>query len=292
MKFNKKIYICSWLALLFSFCLFMAGCGDKVQEDQIIAKIGDSTITVEDFETRIDNLPDSYKVLIKKRKDEFMDNIVNDTLLYRAAVRAGLDKNEDVQRTIEAAKTKIVIARYLKDEVDDAVELTDEDIQKEYDDNKNSYMTHEFMRVSHILVPSRQKAEEILGELKQGVPFADMARAKSVDPTAQSGGDIGYFPKGQLMPEFERACESLEPGQISGIVKTRLGYHIILLTDRKPPVVKPLKDVRSTIENTLRKKRRNERFNDLLKKLRKETVVEINKKALEGVGESSKQEEE
>ena len=83
------------------------------------------------------------------------------------------------------------------------------------------------IHAAHILVKDRATAEKVLAELKAGAKFEDLARKYSIDPSKANGGDLGYFQRGDLLPEFENAVLKLKPGQVSGIVHTKLGYHII-----------------------------------------------------------------
>ncbi|MFC1548418.1 peptidylprolyl isomerase [Candidatus Omnitrophota bacterium] len=270
-------------ATLFLFLiLYLTACGKAPEKNAVVATIGTSEITLSDFNERIANLPPRYGEIVKKRKKEFLDEIVNDTLLYQEAVRVGLNNDKDVQKVIEQARRKIMIARLLKDKVDDRIIINEEDIVTFYNDNSDKYMTPEIMRVSHILVQNQEDADSVLEELVNGKSFESLAKAKSVDPTAQRGGDIGYFPKGQLMPRFEEACSQLEIGEISGVVKTKLGYHIIKLTDRRAPELRPLEKVREDIESRLRMVNRQKLFNDLLQHLRKTTKIEIDEEIMAG----------
>lgn len=277
-NFKKQSYL--FIAVLVGLCVSVSGCGKSKASDQIVASIGNVRLTVGDFVERIANLPAKYRDFVMKRKSEFLDEIVNDTLLYQEAVRKGLDKDKEVQKVMEEARKKILIARLLKDEVDKGIEVSEADIQQYYTDHEDKYMTPEVMRVSHILVPTREEAERLSAELAKGAAFEDLARARSMDPTAQRGGDIGYFPKGQLMPEFEAACQALEVGQVSGVVKTQLGYHLIKLTDRREPQLRPLDQVRENIRAELRTVKRQQIFNELVERLRQKTPVKVNEEAL------------
>lgn len=263
-----------------SFANLFSGCGRSAEKELVLASVGNTEITVSDFNERIANLPVQYRDVVRKRRSEYLQELINDTLLYQEAIRRGMHKEKDVRGVIEEATRKILAARLLKDEVNDNIVITEEDITEFYDNNKEKYMTPEIMRVSHILVPSREEAEAILEELSDGKSFEDMARAKSVDPTAQRGGDIGYFPKGQLMPEFDRACSGLQVNEISGAVRTKLGYHLIKLTDRRAPELRPVGSVSEDIEARLRTVKRQKLFNELLEKLREKSDIEINGEAL------------
>ena len=261
----------------------LPGCGRvPVEEEEVLVTIGDTRITVSDFEERVANLPEMYREIAQRRKDLYIREIINDTLLYQEAVRKGLDRDEEVQRVIEEAARKILIAKLLETEVDSVLEITDEEVEAYYEENRHRYMTPEVMRASHILLNSLEDANRVVADLARGADFEDIARTRSLDPTAQQGGDIGYFPKGQLMPEFERACSRLEVGEISGVTRTSLGYHVIKLTDRKPPMERPVEVVREEINFRIRDSRRRDLFNDLLERLKSETRIEINEEALPG----------
>jgi len=159
-------------------------------------------------------------------------------------------------------------------------EAKEEDVVNFYYANQSGHMTPEFMRVSHILMTSREDADDILEKLSSGADFEQLAKAKSVDPTARNGGDIGYFAKGQLMPKFENACSALNIGEISGVVRTKLGYHVIKLTDRKKPELKPIEEVSDSIKAKLHSLKREKLFDDMIDRLKADTVIEINEKFL------------
>ncbi|MFH1799026.1 MAG: peptidylprolyl isomerase [Candidatus Omnitrophota bacterium] len=269
------------LLLITAVCLAaffaVSGCGEARGKNRVLISIGEIKVTAADFDERISNLPDRYKEIIKKNKNEYVQELINDTLLYREALRKKVHEDKDVRKVIKEAQKKILIARLLKDEVDDAITVTDKDIESFYNDNKEQYMTSEMMRASHILVSSKEEAKVILAGLASGADFGDLARVKSIDPTAQRGGDIGYFPKGQLMPEFEDACGRLNVGGITDVVKTKLGWHVIKLTDRKFPQTKSLEQVADDIRVKLRAIKRQKAFNKLLDDLRKNTKIVISK---------------
>ncbi|MDD4956706.1 MAG: peptidylprolyl isomerase [Candidatus Omnitrophica bacterium] len=260
--------------------LLVFGCGQSDPGEKIIASVGRDKITLNDFNERISNLPRRYMDVVEKRKGEYLDEVVNDTLLYQEAIRRNIHKDREVQGVIQEATKKILIAKLIKEDIEDKVDVSEDDIMVFYEDNREKYKTPEILRVSHILVPTREEADSILAELRSGEDFEAIARARSIDPTAQKGGDIGYFPKGQLMPEFEKGCEGLQPGEISEVTKTRLGYHIIKLTDRKEPEYREVDDVRQDIVMRLRKAKMQQMFNDLIAGLRENTNVQIDKSVL------------
>ncbi len=263
-------------SVLMFFIMTVTGCGDFSKKNPVLATVGSYKITLADFNERISNLPARYREIVNKRTGEYLGELIHDTLLYQEALRKGKQQDKDVQKVIEEAKKKILIAKLLKDDIEDSIKISDEDIREFYRENASKYKTPELMRVSHILTPAKEDAVKVLEALEMGADFDGIARARSVDPTAQRGGDIGYFPKGQLMPEFEDACASLEIGEVSGVVKTKLGYHIIKLTDRIAPKDRPIEQVYELIKNEIYTSKKRKIFNELLEKLKKETKIEIN----------------
>jgi peptidyl-prolyl cis-trans isomerase D len=139
--------------------------------------------------------------------------------------------------------------------------VTGAQIERAYNENIQQYSTPEQVRASHILLKTegkdpdavKKQAEEILAKVKGGADFAELAKQRSEDEaSAKKGGDLDYFPKGQMVPEFDKAAFSMAPGQLSDLVKTQYGYHIIKLVDKKEATTKPLTDVRSQIEDQLK----------------------------------------
>lgn len=147
------------------------------------------------------------------------------------------------------------------------VNINEEDIEKYYSENKSNFETPEQVRASHILItpdtkdpntdPNQAKAiakaktEDILKQIKDGADFAELARANSACPSSRRGGDLGFFGKGQMVPAFEKTAFSLETGEVSDIVETQFGYHIIKLTDHKDPNVIPFEQAKDDIEEML-----------------------------------------
>ncbi len=138
--------------------------------------------------------------------------------------------------------------------------VTPADLTKAYNDNIQQYTSPEQVRASHILLKTegkdeaavKAKAEEILKEAKAGADFAELAKKNSEDDSnAQNGGDLDYFGRGRMVPEFDTAAFTMEPGQISDLVKTQFGFHIIKLTDKKAGAVRPLEEVKQQLTDQI-----------------------------------------
>ena len=201
------------------------------------------------------------------------------------AVNKKVDKKEDVKRLVNEARRKIMIVQLLRDEVNDQADVNDEEIQNYYNENKEKFTTPEVLRASHVLLKTEEEAKDILVGLSNGRNFEDLARARSIDPTSKIAGDIGYFTRNQLVPEVEEACFSMQPGEISGIVKSKFGYHIIKLTERKEPELKSFEEVKDVIKQSLGRHKNKVRFNELVETLREKSEIVINNDLLESISE-------
>jgi peptidyl-prolyl cis-trans isomerase D len=153
------------------------------------------------------------------------------------------------------------------------------DIERAYNANIEQYSTPEQIRVSHILLKTEGKddaavkarVEELLKQARAGADFADLAKKNSEDEgSAKNGGDLDYFRRGRMVPEFEQVAFSLEPGQISDPVKTSFGYHIIKVVDKKPGTTRPLAEVRQQISDQLNTERAQAQAADTAQRLSSE----------------------
>lgn len=272
--------------------LMLSGCAGPSDKD-VLARIDrKNTITLAGFNERISKLPKRYQDVINKNKKEFLDEVIIDTLLYNEAVRKKLDRDDDVKKVIREAEKKILIARLLNEEVEEKIIVNEKDISAYYNANKEKFATPEALRASHILVKTEEEAGDVLVELSNNRNFEDLARGRSVDPTSKIGGDIGYFTRHQLVPEIEEICFNMQVGEISGIVKTKFGYHIIKLTERKPPRVKELAEVRDGIEQTLKRLKKKVLFNEFVTALKEKAQITINNNLLETISREPEQKPE
>jgi len=270
-----RILIISLITGVFSTAL--CGCGAK--KSDVIARVNGEVITSEELSSRISKLPEKYREVIAANKKSFLDELITDKLLYKESLRRGLDKDKEVQEVIDEARKKILIARLLRDEVESKVSVSDQEVRDYYDKNQDEFKTPEILRASHIMVKTEKEANDIVKELSQGASFSDLARSRSIDPSAAKGGDVGYFVKGQLDPDFEAACLQMREGELKYVVKTRFGYHIIKLTERKRPTIEKFKDVEQRVRHDMLLDKRKKTFNQLVDELKKKTDIVIDDKA-------------
>jgi len=158
-------------------------------------------------------------------------------------------------------KRKVKYALVDMQAIRNTITVSPDDIKRSYEDNGQQYSTPEQVRASHILLKTdgkedaavKKQAEELLARAKAGADFAKLATQYSEDTASKvKGGDLDFFPKGQMVPEFDKVAFSLKPGEISDVVRSQFGYHIIKVTDKKPAAKKTLEEVRPQIEDQLK----------------------------------------
>ncbi|MDD3874921.1 MAG: peptidylprolyl isomerase, partial [Methanosarcina sp.] len=150
--------------------------------------------------------------------------------------------------------------------------ITDEEVKAYFDENQDQFKIDE-VTAKHILVEEEELAEEILVKLKDGADFGEMAAQYGTDSTAQNGGDLGTFGRNSMDPDFEKAAFALNPGELSDVVKTQFGYHIIYLTDKKQGM-ETFENVKDTILAKLENEVLSQAYTDKIKDLREEVGVE------------------
>jgi peptidyl-prolyl cis-trans isomerase D len=218
-------------------------------------------MTVSDAEVEREFTQQNEKVklqVVALTADRFRDEVtVTDADVESYFGMHAEDYRVDEQRTVKM----LLLDR---DQAQAAVTLAPADVQRFYNNNISQYQTPEEIRASHILLNTagkdeaevRAQAEDLLQQLEAGADFAMLATEFSEDAgTAVNGGDLDYFGRGRMVPEFETAAFALEPGQTSGVVQSQFGFHIIRVVDKKPAVTQPFEDVRPQIEDLLKRQR-------------------------------------
>lgn len=259
-------------------------CRKREDKPQVLVRIENRTITLEDFHREIESLPEFFKPLLvePKAKREFLEKLIDREIMLLEAEKAGIEKREDVTRKIEECRRGVILEAFMSQILAGKDEVTDEEAKKYYEEHKDEFQLGERIKVRHIVVKTLEEAQEIKKRLERGEDFAELARKYSISPAAKWGGDLGYIQRGQVGKEFEKAAFSLKkPGDISDIVKTTFGYHIIKLEDRKPPQQLSFEEVKDKIKNRLKEEKRNKILEEYLEKARKSYKIEVNEKLLE-----------
>jgi len=221
----------------------------------------------------------------RRRNDKVKLAVVGFTAdTFRGQVSAS---DPDIASYFDAHKTDFKIPekrkiRYLLIDVEAMrakVAVPPADIERAYNNNSEQYTTPEQVRASHILLKTegkddaavKAKAEDLLKQAKAGSDFAELAKKHSEDEgSAKNGGDLDYFQRGKMVAEFDQAAFAMQPGQVSDLVKTQYGYHIIKLVDRKPATTRTLAEVREQLNDQLAYERAQAQAADLAQKLERD----------------------
>lgn len=193
-----------------------------------------------------------------------------------------------VEQLREDAKSDMRVAKMLEGEVNTSGAVQPQDVSTFYEQNPDKFKQGERVRASHILIrtpenadaktkqEARDKAADVLAQLKGGKDFGELAKHYSQDPgSAANGGDLGYFAQGQMVPPFEQAAFALAPGAVSGVVETPFGFHIIRVADKQAARTVPLEEVKPQIEQFLQNQQRQQKTDAFIDSLKARGKVEI-----------------
>ena len=249
----------------------------------VIATYGDHRFTTEDFTREVERLPPRSRAQLTtpERKRQFVDNYILNELLSEQGREKGYDKDPDIVRQVDDLRARLVVQRVMRD-YQEAPVLTEEDIKAYYEQNQRLFSGAQ-IHAAHILVKDETLAKQLKAQLDADPSkFEELAKANSVDTaTAARGGDLGFFGQGRMVAEFERTAYQLQnPGDISQIVQTPFGYHIIKLIEHKDGPNKPFEEVKERIRVALTNQRRQELVAKRFDKVKADAKISIDEAAL------------
>jgi peptidyl-prolyl cis-trans isomerase C len=237
---------------------------------RVVAKVNQVELTYEDFTQRVELLAQERGPIASDRYGEVLRAMVREEILYQAAVAQQLEANEAVKKRLEIARRQVLVEELLRQKVGPASQVTEDEVKKAYEENR-PMLTTETVKVSHIMVRTEEEAEAIEAELKAGKSFEELAKAKSQDQgSAEKGGALGTLSRGQTEPEFEAAAFALKDDEVSEVVKTQYGYHVIKGGPHET-TVQPYDEVKDRLREMLTKQKQR----DVLMK----TMAEYEKRA-------------
>jgi peptidyl-prolyl cis-trans isomerase C len=220
---------------------------------------------------------------VQAELDKLTKSLGSDAALNTELANRGMER-ADLRKELE--KT-ILVNRYIQEGIDKKVTVTPEEVTDYYAKHPDEFKHPDLVRSSHILIPvaqgappaqdaeARQRAESVLLRVRKGEDFAKLARENSGDSSASSGGDIGFTEKGQLDPAYDGAAWSLAVGQVSGLIRSSFGYHIIKVTEKKKAGVATLEESRAQLTNFLKEQKRTAELDRLVKELRDKAKISV-----------------
>lgn len=217
----------------------------SAQSDPVVAKVNGTDVKQSDLNAAEEELAGQLPPMAPEAKRDYLVTYVADMMLVaKAAEDRKLAETDDFKRKMANARSKLLMEALLQAEAKAAV--TDEAMKKVYDEAIKQMANEEEISARHILVETEDEAKKILADLKKGADFVAIAKEKSKDPgSKENGGDLGYFSKEQMVPEFAEAAFKLNKGQLSEPVKSQFGWHVIRVDDKRkkqPPEFDKVKD--------------------------------------------------
>ena len=197
------------------------------------------------------------------------------------------ERQMTLERLRADLRVQLAISKMMDAQVATAPAITDADAKAFYEKNPDQFKRGESVRASHILVRVSEQASEdekkkararidaVLKRAKAGDDFATLAREHSQDGSASNGGDLSYFEKGRMVPPFDQAAFSLKPNEISDVVTTQFGYHIIKVVDRKPGGTVPLEEVAENLKSMLTERKRQETAQAFIAQIKQKSKIEV-----------------
>lgn len=286
----KKVSAAALAVVMILCILIPAGvlAAEKAKKD-VLAKIGNKEITRSDIEAYMGLYPENQQAMIKadpRMEEVLVRNLASIMVVSDVARKKGIDKNPAVKRQIEIMRNEYLARTYVQKEIIGKINLTEKDFQAYYDTHKKEFENPEMVRARHILVAvkpdatpeqkeaARKKAEELLAKVKAGEDFAKLASENTDDPGSKAkGGDLGFFTQGSMVGKFEQAAFALKPGEVSGLVETEFGYHIIKQEERKAAEQQPYESVKEQVKARATQSIQQERLNAFLEKSMKDAKV-------------------
>ena len=202
-------------------------------ETKIVATVDGKPIFLSEIIGMAQRLPEQYrKMSLEAVYPSLLTRAIDSKLVTLEGRKSGFSKDPDVKKRLREVEDQIISEIFLTKTI--GSQVTEEALKKIYSETKTEMASGDQIKARHILLDSEEKAAEIIKKLQAGGEFAKLASEYSTGPSAASGGDLGWFGEGQMVPEFSKAAFALNPGDIvTKPVKTQFGWHIILVEDRK-----------------------------------------------------------
>jgi peptidyl-prolyl cis-trans isomerase C len=248
MVFPRALVVRSLGALIIAALLFAPATAPRAQDDPVIARVNGVDIRQSDITIAEEDVGGNMPAMPPEQKREYLITYLTDVvLLAQSAEQQKLGDRPDVKRQLAFMRNKVLMEALLQSAAKAAE--TDAEMHKVYDQAVKEMGAEQEVHARHILVETEAEAKAIEAELKKGADFAEVAKKKSKDPGAANGGDLGYFTKDQMVPEFAEAAFKLDKGQISDPIHTQFGWHIIKVEDKRVKPTPSFEEVKPQVEN-------------------------------------------
>ncbi len=284
---KRKATIAIIMALSLSGAAFAQS--STAKPDDVLAKVGDEVVTQADVDEVLAGVQPSQRAYLStpEGKRELVEHISESKLFYLWGRDNKITETEKFKDAISQMEKRLVAALAMEKILSD-VKVEDKEIQAFYDEHKAAFEVPESVKASHILIQVSKdagndlwnKAKKDLTALRKDIlagkiSFEDAAKNRSDCPSKADGGNLGFFTKGQMVPEFDEVAFSTKVGEISAPVKTQFGYHIVKVTDHKEASTRPFEEIKEELRQQLLQKKQMEVMKGYVEKLHKQYEVKI-----------------
>jgi peptidyl-prolyl cis-trans isomerase C len=235
----------------------------------VLATVDGTEITLGHLIVLRERLPQQYQQVPDDALfPGLLDQLIDQTLLANAEAAESEGDPLEVELMLANERRGALAAMNVQERVSEP--LDEAALQAAYDEAVAGFEPQPEFNASHILVAEEEKARELLTEIEGGADFGEVASANSTDGSAANGGDLGWFGKGQMVPEFEAAVAELEPGSVGGPVQTQFGWHLVRLNETRQSEAPTLEEMRPELESQLRQ----QQVQEAIESLRAEAEIE------------------
>jgi len=265
------------MAVPAALALLLTGCGDSndyvatVDGEKILQTELDEALRSQYGAEMLNTLIDNKIIELEAKKEDITvsDDAIKaeyDELLESYGGEDALQETLDANGlTKDSVQDNIRMYLLTKNVIANSIDISDEELKQYFEENKDDYNQQEQVAASHIFLEDEATAKEVEAKLKAGEDFAELAKTYSIDTdTSEDGGDLGYISRGQMDEQFEEAAFALEKDEVSGVVQSAEGYHIIKVTGKVPAEEAVFEDVKDEVYETLLESRINEEYSTWL----------------------------
>ncbi|HPQ68081.1 MAG TPA: peptidylprolyl isomerase [bacterium] len=300
---RKALYAIMMMAIIVSFAAcdgMNAGGSAAAPEGAKIASVDNQPITDQQILQMVQAVRDPrqlYRFTTDDGKKDLLDKLIDMELVYKAAKSESLQNDPEVKKMLDGYAKQLLFVFYLQKHMEEAGgEVNEAAAQKYYDEHPDEFQQGEQVKARHILIKvdenadeatvaaAKKKIEGLAAKVKGGADFAKLAEENSDDPGSKKrGGDLGFFGRGRMVPEFDEAAFGLAVGEVSAPVKSKFGFHIIKVEERKDSTKREFAEIKDQLMRKMSFENQQKAYDDIVGKLRAKANIQIDEEALKAL---------
>ncbi|MDY6836843.1 MAG: peptidyl-prolyl cis-trans isomerase [Thermodesulfobacteriota bacterium] len=266
---TKPLILCSLILCMALF--FVVGCREEAADrsallgkskSTVVALIGEEEITREDLEQDLKQIPEQKHQALQKK---ILDDLIEARVFAREARKAGLHEDPEIMESLKKTTKETLARNFVRRHVDKEAEPSEEEQRKYYDEHMDQFLVPDGVMLRQIVLKEKEQAEAVLKELKEGAPFEELARKRSIGRAWKTGGRLGWRFKGRMDPALEEVAFGLEKSELSDIIKTGEGYEIIEVLNKSDQGQRPFEEAKPHIRTGLFRDKKNALVHELYK---------------------------